>query len=212
MEGRPRKMIGLFYCSTNNETWDHVSIVERPYVDLANDVVMIEQLKTVGYYDRVFEGPLREYEKDVLARIAVIKNVEPDMPLSSDRIVRRLSEQMFTEIEKNRRKIQPRAAELAGDAECGDGESPYYLRPQPSPARIWITTQFRQDLCRAQKKDPWDIRTCQWREVDPSQAEELSGTYAYQAKWPDGRARRGNRSFEPYDAMAPAKIVYIKPQ
>lgn len=108
----------------------------------------------------------------------------------------KLKEELAKSIEARRKELAPNAMAVEPGGGCGAGEQPYLVKTQPANGRLWVATKFAFDLCRARKLDPWDTDSCRWTELAPDKEAFLSGRYAYQARWPDGKQARGVRAFD----------------
>lgn len=195
---------------------------------LARRSVMIEYLlNEAGYLAKIIDAPMREYQKRMLAYINDNKNIddpilpayydewfgdpEPDV---DDRPTRELA-QLALRLDESRKKYQPKLPPVEVRGECGAGEQPFIIKSNPEGARIWFATHFAYNLCNIRYGDGWDRNRCdRWTEMDPKVPSALSGTYKYQARWPNGKTGRGDRIL---DGLTPVTddgspvVVTIRP-
>jgi hypothetical protein len=189
---------------------------------LARRVAKHEHYLSQLFPESVYEEPLQEYER---AAIALISKM-PSPPVYDDgqgfvssqdydkweERDWQLKEQLAAALEQRRQRLAPAAAKVAIGGECGAGEQPYIVKTQPVDGRLWMTTKFSFDLCRARKQDPWDLTSCRWTELAPDKEAYLSGRYVYLAKWRNGAARRGVRAFDgAMNAEGPVQVVIAQP-
>jgi hypothetical protein len=176
---------------------------------LARRVVRLKQvLAHIGLRPKVFAAPLQLYEQRMIAFLDGESGQPPDvsaMPYPpepqdfTDPAGRNHLElwQLARQIEANRQRLQPDAPRIAAEGGCGAGEGDFRIRTQPEAGRVWLITRFAFNLCRARRIDPWNRDRChRWTEVAADMAVPLSGSYMYQARWPDGGSGRGSRSFD----------------
>jgi hypothetical protein len=83
---------------------------------------------------------------------------------------------------------------------------PTIFRTNQPGGRVWIISQLRFEVCRAQFPNPYDRDQCtKWRETDPQNPMQLSGTYVFQVHWNGGGNAHGMRTVERGDdAISPA--------
>jgi hypothetical protein len=169
---------------------------------LAHEATVIEaRLRGFGYVPEIWHEPLRRWERAALAIVST-ETVPAFGDPGYDSFEQRLSalhEQFTAEIEANRARLQPDALPIRREGGCGAAESPVIVKADPPGGRIWITTRFTFDVCRAKRLDPWDLNTCRWAEMDPDSEAWLSGTYMVQGKWPGGASVRTNRKITSED-------------
>ncbi len=180
---------------------DHQRELEEIALDIAN---LEYNLAASGYEKEVYEGPLEKYEKRAIYIWKMGESSIPDPLLFFPEIYpqdRRGNELRYlaAELEGRRAALQPNKPKIVADGGCGAGEKPYIFKSEPSGARIWFATKFSYYLCQAKNIDPWDIEKCQrWRENESAIPNELSGSYVYQVKWPDGRMIKGDKTLDPF--------------
>jgi hypothetical protein len=177
---------------------------------LARRVVMLERgLKDAGYGEAVTAAPLREYQMRMLAVIAgKAVPAEPTLPAyfyewfgdearsPAERPTRELVH-LAQALDDQRQRVNPDLPPIEARGECGAGEQPFLIRSAPVGAKVWLATRFAYNLCTVRRIDGWDRDRCRrWSEMDPAVPAALSGTYMYQARWPDGRMARGNRTLD----------------
>lgn len=167
---------------------------------LARRAVLLERgLLAAGYRSDVIAGPLRAYEERALTRIeqaiAPAPDTAPDA-WSSDGGDADMAE-LARELDANRQRLQPGQPPIRAEGGCGAAEQPVLVRSAPAGAKMWLATRFGFAVCRVRRIDAWDRSQCpRWSEVDPDRPAALSGSYMYQARWPDGRTARGNRTVD----------------
>jgi hypothetical protein len=211
-DGAPNPIFDVIDCAEDYRSVEPGSLPpdEEQREALARRAVMLERgLRDAGYDEAVFAGPLRDYETRMLAVIAR-KGVlpEPSLPAYFDewfgndarstagRPTRELAH-LALAIDAVRQRRRPDLPAVEARGECGAGEQPFLIRSAPAGAKIWLATRFGYNLCTVRRIDGWDRDRCpRWSEMDPSVPAALSGTYMYQAKWPDGRTARGNRTLD----------------
>jgi hypothetical protein len=173
------------------------------------------------YPPAVWEEPLRDYEKksiELTLRMPPPPDwsdaERPENPLYDQWESQRwkLKEELAGALENNRQRLEPGEIPVTVGGECGAGEQPYLVKTEPADGRLWVTTKFSFDLCRARKLDPWNTEACRWTELSPTEPAYLAGRYVYQAQWRDGARRRGIRAFDgvPGPDSEEATVVVIK--
>jgi hypothetical protein len=70
------------------------------------------------------------------------------------------------------------------------GEIAVTIRSEPPGARVRLISDYDWRLCDALNHDPWDPAKCWGWTALPANGAMLSGTYRYQADWPDGKSSR----------------------
>lgn len=158
------------------------------------------------YQPAVFEEPLRNYERGLIEHLATMPPFPEGENDTESPEYKKYSEwsdaywtlkrQFAEEMENRRKRLQPDSLRIDLDGGCGAGEVAYLVRTDPVEGRLWMTTKFSFDLCKARKVDPWNTEACRWTEISPSEPVFLSGRYVYQAKWPGGAQRRAVRAFD----------------
>ena len=103
----------------------------------------------------------------------------------------------------------PGLVKITYEKGCGAGpEASVKIISYPEGAQIEYITYFNYELCRAQKLDPDDHKTCnRWREAHDSQLTKVTGDYLYLARWPDGKVRRGELRFTDKDDGTTIKLT-----
>lgn len=163
---------------------------------LAHDAMVLEtRLQAYGYAPEVWQEPVQRWQLAALPLVSA-----PDVPAfedpradSFDQQLSSLHESLTAELEANRQRLQPDSLPIRREGGCGAAEAPVLVKADPPDGRIWLTTRFTFDVCRAKKLDPWDRNACRWAEMDPTREAFLSGTYMVQGKWPNGASVRTNR-------------------
>ena len=215
LEGRPFP----YHLEDCGEPFENVELAAYPDAreqereSLARRVAKHEfQLGQV--YDRaLFEEPLRDYERQMLAWIEDSPATRPET--SGFDVEENRPEQLLRglarALEERRLRVEPTAAPIAYGGDCGAGEQPYIVQSDPDGGRIWLTTKFSFDLCGVRRRDQWDVNQCRWTELGPDQEAYLSGRYVYQASWPGGERGRGVRTFDGQVAREGPEVVRIRP-
>jgi hypothetical protein len=183
---------------------------------LARRVAKQEHFLSQLYPSEVYEQPLSDYERAAL-ELALEMPPPPDYsdPNRAENPAYdeweskgwKLKERLANAIEERRRRLAPKARATIVGGECGAGEQPFIVKTNPADGRVWLTTKFSFDLCRARKLDPWNVEACRWTELSPEKESYLSGRYVYLAQWPGGGQRRGVRAFD--GAMGEDKAVEV---
>lgn len=212
-DGRPPSIFDVIDCAEGYHSVEprDLSPDEENRERLARRSVMLERdLRVVGYDAATISDPMREYQLRMLALIADSKvPPEPTLPDYYDahfigdenrgpgeRSMRELAH-LALALDESRQRLQPDLPPVEARGECGAGEQPFLIRSEPAGAKVWIATRFAYSLCNARHIDGWDrVRCPRWSEMDPAVPAALSGTYMYQARWPDGRQVRGTRTLD----------------
>ena len=216
-----RKVFDLEFCSERDvEVGAELDGRATAMEDLALKVSEIEAgLTRGGYAAAVFAGPLRRYEQQALARIAVRAahprqhgrgdpwSTDPDDAARDADLTA-----MGRAVDAARARLQPRLPPVVVQGGCGAGETAVLLRADPARATVWLITQFSFEVCKAKGLDPWDRGACgRWGEVALERKTYLSGSYVYQAQWGGGVKTRGQTSVTPsLDEAGPAQVVWIR--
>ncbi|MBA3811561.1 MAG: hypothetical protein H0X27_07965 [Caulobacteraceae bacterium] len=211
VDGEPgeARHFDLMDCAEADRVKEPAGQAASPLETLARRVALLQRsLLTAGYPPELFETALRDYERRELAYWAAAAPTELEVPdQSGDRYARALT-RLASDIEAARQTRRPDLPAIIVEGGCGAAESPAVIRSDPPGGRVWVITKFAFDVCKASRRDPWDRETCaRWSEMDPGRPAELSGNYAYQARWPDGSTGRGTRRIEQAPGDTPA--VYL---
>ena len=195
-------------CQAPFENVELAELLETDYWRelLAREIAKHDHYLSQLYGRQVFEEPLRAYEQAALKRIDAM----PAPPANKDDFDSPESQKyqaweagqwelktgLANAIEERRKRLEPGAIPTGPGGGCGAGEQPYLVKTDPPGGRVWLTTKFSFDLCRAKRLDQWDLKSCRWTELAPDDVEYLSGRYVYQAQWGGGQSKRGIRMFD----------------
>ncbi len=172
---------------------------EQQLAALAHEAVLLEgRLAAAGYAPALWREPLGRWETAALDVITGAPTPAWGAP-GYDAFEARLSalaDTLTAELEANRARLQPALAPIRREGGCGAGETPFLVRTDPPGGKVWLITRFAFDVCRAKKLDAWSTEACRWTEMDPDREAYLSGSYNYQAHWPDGATGRGSRRLD----------------
>ncbi|MEH3108347.1 MAG: hypothetical protein PGN09_14055 [Sphingomonas fennica] len=156
------------------------------------------ELQRAGYDRAVYAAPLDAFERAAAAPGA-------DLDALADAFARAA--------EPRRRARQPDRPPIVYEGGCGAGESdvPFAISPADGEARLIRVFSFA--VCAKRRTDPWDATRCPgWIGVRDGGRLPLSGTYAVQVRWPDGRGWRGDVTAQGFDETEdPAPIRLTAP-
>jgi hypothetical protein len=173
---------------------------------------LVYRLHGSGYPPAMFEGLLRDHENQMLALAARVRPGPRGDALAQFRMqVRGADEVLVTNFEARRRRGHPemRPLFLADPCIASGRPSRYRLVTRPANGRAWVVSNFAYYVCQRRAPDPWDVAACPgWREVHGDEVGAFSGRHKVQARWPDGRVNRSERTFEPYDVE---QVVNLSP-
>jgi|GEM_PF-2958361 len=89
---------------------------------------------------------------------------------------------------------------------------PVVVRAVPEDGRVWFISRFNFRLCEALGKNPWSRPQCSlWRESDNGISNPLFGEIVYQARWPDGREGKGDRTIQQARREGAKLVIRVKP-
>lgn len=172
---------------------------------LAREIAKREHYLSELYSPAVYQEPLRDYERKSIKHLSKAPPPPKGDDVESPEYQRysewasqgeKLMEALAVELEKRRQRLEPNSIPVSVGGGCGAGEVAYLVKTEPADGRLWITTKFSFDLCRARKLDPWNTGACRWTELSPTEPAYLSGRYVYQARWRNGKRQSGIRSFD----------------
>lgn len=161
--------------------------------NLASTVVLWRSdLRKIGYPESVWRPVLIEFED-----AAVPQLVRPGgLPANYDAFSEKQYKRIAAALNKHRRESNPALAEIVIVGECGAGEIGIKVATEPRNGQVLFIPVFFHELCKAQRLDPDDPRSCdRWREAVDGVLFDVAGDYFYRAQWPDGAAKRGRLSF-----------------
>ncbi|HEX4737152.1 MAG TPA: hypothetical protein VH331_06285 [Allosphingosinicella sp.] len=179
-------------CNAESLDGKKVDPVARRYGGLAYDVArMRAELKQLGYVPSVYDQPLLDYERAMLAKPRSRGDVDAEEAYD-DAPSTKLARQM----DARRARLQPAKPKIVAEGGCGGGEAPFRIRFSPPGGHLWLIDGFAFRVCERRVRDPWDHRACGWTEYQADDTATVSGRYIYEARWPDGTVRRGARILE----------------
>jgi hypothetical protein len=190
-----------------------VSARDQQLAALAHEAVLLEaRLQAYGYLPGVWQGPVAEWERASLAILSTsdVPRYEDPAYEGFEARLSALGDKLAVELEIARAREQPDALPIKREGGCGAAEAPVFVKADPPGGRIWVTTRFTFDVCKARKLDPWDREACRWAEMAPDREAWLSGNYMVQGEWPDGATTRTSRRIETDDPDNPG-LVTIRP-
>jgi hypothetical protein len=165
----------------------------EPVAELANLAARVvlwrSDLRKIGYPESVWRPVLIEFEDTALPLLGG--------PSSNyDAFNEKQSKRIAATLNKHRRASNPGLREIVIMGGCGAGEIGIKVTTEPRNGQLLFIPVFFHELCKAQRFDPDDPRSCdRWREAVDGVLFDVAGDYFYRAQWPDGAARRGRLSF-----------------
>ena len=149
--------------------------------------LLARSLRLAGYRSDVTDPVLAQYRKTAL------NGGEPH----DEADLKQLGA-LARDLDASRARLQPDLPPIRAIGGCGAAETPILVKTNPAGGRVWLITKFGFALCNARGIDGWNRTSCdRWFEADSDRPAELSGNYAYQARWPDGGAARGDKRIDP---------------
>ena len=177
---------------------------------LALDIArMRSELRRLGYRPEIYDHPLLDHERGMLAQIADPKAFQaPDDPgvaAEGDAAGEETpvyydefwgKEALAAAMEANRRRLQPGKPRIIMEGGCGAGEVEFSVALSPPNGRLWLINAFAFKVCERKMADPWNHQACGWSEFASGETTTASGRYMYEARWPDGTVKRGAKVLE----------------
>lgn len=195
------------------------AVEEQARAGLALEVSRIGfELKGLGYPADIYERPLRDYERELLAAAGSgTARSAFEAQLNFEQRHDTALAQLAAELERRRQGAQsgrpivvqscpsppvtinwdgglpPRVPERGGEDVA--------IVISPPSGRLWLINGFAFRLCERKQRDPWNHVACGWSEYLTDDGAHLSGRYIYEVRWPDGTVQRGARilEFDPSD-------------
>lgn len=177
-------------------TADRRRDVTAAFADIALDIVIWRDgFRRVGYPAALWQSSLTDYEQQSVDRaiaLAALPDEDPAGAAIVAALVRRLNAYRAT---------HPSLPAIIHDGGCGAGEASVSIATAPAGAQVLVIPTFFYELCKVQKQNPDDPSACpRWREALEGKLQSVAGDYLYQARWPDGKTRRGTLRFDIGDA------------
>jgi hypothetical protein len=177
-------------------TADHRRDVTAAFADVAFDIVIWRDgFRRLGYPAALWQSSLTDYEQRSVDRaiaLPVLPEEDPPGAAIVDALVRRLNAYRATHLN---------LPAIIHDGGCGAGEALVSIATAPAGAQVLVIPTFFYELCKVQKQNADDPNACpRWREALEGKLQSVAGDYLYQARWPDGKTRRGTLRFDIGDA------------
>lgn len=160
------------------------------------------RLAELGYPSAIVEQEVGRWETATLA--IIMRSEDPDIYAQSAGLA--------GASEHWRKANAPRSRPVIAEGGCGAAEGPvrFELRPTGSLA---VIPRFYFAACQAGGIDPYDRRRCLgWGEAAIDRDVYLSGNYAYDATWPDGRRRRGDVRIDAGEDEKAGSPIIVTPE
>lgn len=169
--------------------------VTAVFADVAVDVIVWrDAFRRFGYPAALWQAPLTDYEQRRVDR-AIAAPVQPDVDPSGLATVQLLVQRLNAYGASH--PTLPAIIEHGG---CGAGEASVSIATAPVGAQVLVIPSFFYQLCKVEKQDADDPNACpRWREALQGKLQSVAGDYVYQARWPDGKTRRGTLRFDMRD-------------
>lgn len=170
------------------------------YAYIADIAVVYERALTrLGYPRSVWGATISDFEAYEVARASRMRpfwdtRASDKYKLLDEPFSGVLGERLQAAL-KRYQAAHPRLHGLAFAGGCGAGSIAVKIATLPLATQVFIIPKFYYLVCRAQGVEPENMSACDhWREVT-APVEQVSGSYHYVARWPDGVVRRGVLDF-----------------
>lgn len=166
--------------------------VTAGFADIAYDIVIWRDgFRSLGFPAALWQAPLTALEQRRVDRTIALgaqPDADPSVVELMSVLVRRLNAY---------RAAHPSLPAIVEEGGCGGGEASVSIATAPIGAQVLVIPTFFYQLCKVEKQDPDNPNACpRWREALEGKLQSVAGDYLYQARWPDGKTRRGTLRFD----------------